>query len=402
MPDVGFANLVAVCLIAFGGPLLLGLAPAIRIPAVVLEIVAGIAVGPSGLDLVRVDLPVEVLSILGLAFLLFLAGLEVDPKSLRVPLVREASIGFAITLVLAAAVGFGLSAAGLVDAPLLVAVILSATGLGVVVPVLKDAGQTGSTFGQLVVVASSIADFGAVILLTILFSREATTPGARVLLLAGLVVLGVLTGLAIARAGRVMRLSAVLERLQDTTAQIRVRGTVLLLVAFVAVAERLGLEAILGAFLAGAVISVVDVDRAMTHEHFRVKLQAIGFGFLVPVFFVTSGLRFDLEALYSDASTLLLVPLFALALLVVRGVPALRYRASFGTRRSIAAALFQATSLSFVVAASGIGVELGVLDPATSAALVSGGLVSVLAFPAAGLALLRREQDPFTEPLATP
>jgi len=144
----------------------------------------------------------------------------------------------------------------------------------------------------------------------------------------------------------------------------------------------------------------------MTHEHFRLKLEAIGFGFLVPAFFVASGVRFDLDALVSDASTVLLVPVFVLALLVVRGLPAVAYRVRFGTRRAVAAGLFQATSLSFLVAASGIGIELGLLDRATGAALVAAGLVSVLVFPAAGLALLRKdgrtvERAP-TAPNATP
>lgn len=401
MPDLGFVNLVAVSAIAFGAPLVLGLAPRLRVPAVVLEIVAGIVLGPSGLDVVHADVPVEVLSVLGLAFLLFLAGLEVELDRLRGPLLAEAGLGFAITLVLASAIGSVLWSVGLVDAPLLVAVLLSATALGVVVPVLKDAGETSTAFGQLVVAASSVADFGAVILLSLLFSGEATSPGAKALLIAGLALLAVITGFAIARAARVMRLGAVVERLQDTTAQIRVRGSVLLLVALVAVAERLGLEAILGAFLAGAVLAVVDRDRAMTHEHFRLKLEAVGFGFFVPTFFVTSGLRFELDELFAEATTLLLVPLFLLALLLVRGLPAIRYRSAFGARRSLAAGLFQATSLPFIVAASQIGIELGLLEAATGAALVAAGLLSVLVFPAAGLTLLQRSGERRSVPPGT-
>lgn len=388
MPDVSFGNLVAVSAVAFLAPLLLGFFPRVRIPSVILEIVAGIVVGPSVLGWVRADLPVQVLALLGLAFLLFVAGLEVEFERLRGRLLGIAGAGFALTFALAVVVAILLWAAGLVNTPLLVAVVLSATSLGVVVPVLKDAGEAGSQFGQLVITSSSLADFGAVVLLTLPFSRESTGTGAKLLLLGGIVVLAAVVGLALSRAGRAMRISAVVEQLQDTTAQIRVRGAVLLLVGFVAVAERLGLETILGAFLAGAVLSIVDRDRMMTHEHFRLKIEALSFGFLVPVFFVSSGLRFDLGALFARPSTVLQVPLFLLALLVVRGIPAVLYRGVVGPRRTAAAALLQATSLAFIVAATQIGMELGLLSQATGAAMVAAGLLSVLAFPAAALSLL--------------
>ncbi len=394
MPDVSFGNLVAVSAIAFLAPLLLGFFPRVRVPSVVVEIVAGIVVGPSVLGWVRADLPVQVLALLGLAFLLFVAGLEVEFERLRGRLLRMAGAGFAMTFALAVVVALLLSAAGLVDTPLLVAVILSATSLGVVVPVLKDAGEAGSRFGQLVIASSSLADFGAVVLLTLLFSREATATGAKLLLLGGIVVLAGVVGLALSRAGRVMGISAVVQRLQDTTAQIRVRGAVLLLVGFVAVAAHLGLETILGAFLAGAVLSIVDRDRMMTHEHFRLKIEAVSFGFLVPVFFVSSGLRFDLGALFARPSTVLQVPLFVLALLVVRGLPTVLYRGAVGPREIAAAALLQATSLAFIVAATQIGMELGLLSQATGAAMVAAGLVSVLVFPAAALSVLGSGRKP--------
>jgi len=356
---------------------------------VILEIVAGIASGPSGLDWVKVDLPIQVLSVIGLAFLLLLAGLEVELDRLRGRLLRLPLIGFVATLALGAAVGFTLHAAGQVKSPLLIAIALSATSLGLVVPVLKDAGEAATDFGQLVIAGGTVADFGAVILLTLFFSGEASGVGAKLLLLAIFVMLIAAVGLSVARAGRSMRLSAVLLRLQDTTAQIRVRGAVLMLLAFVALAGRFGLETILGAFLAGVVLGMVDRDAMMTHPHFRTKLEGIGYGFLVPVFFVTSGLRFDLDALFSGASTLLLVPVFLLALLVTRGLPALLYRPVVGGRRTAAAALLQATSLPFIVASVAIGTDLGLVRASTGAALIAAGLLSVLVFPVAALTLLR-------------
>jgi Kef-type K+ transport system membrane component KefB len=199
-------------------------------------------------------------------------------------------------------------------------------------------------------------------------------------------------------AERSMRIRADLLRLQDTTAQIRVRGAMVLLIGFAALAESLGLEVILGAFAAGAILSLADADRVMTHPDFRGKLEAIGFGVFIPVFFVTTGVRYDLDALVASSSTLLMVPLFLLALLVVRGLPALLYRPLVGGREALVAGLLQATSLPFLVAATAIGLELGLIDAADSAALIGAGLLSVVTFPALGLALLRRSPAPAQAP----
>jgi Kef-type K+ transport system membrane component KefB len=356
----------------------------------VLELVAGIAIGPSGLGWVEVDGPIEVLSLIGLAFLLFLAGLEIDFDRLRGRPLALAGFGFAVSFGIAVLVALGLKAAGRVDTPLLVAIILVATSLGVVVPVLKDAGKASSDLGQLVIAAASIADFGAVILLSLFFSREETGTGAKLILLGGFALTAVALIVALTESEHSRRLSEALLRLQDTTAQIRVRGAFLLLVGFVALAGWLGLEVILGAFMAGAVLTLVDRNQMMTHPQLRLKLEAAGFGMFIPIFFVTSGLQFDLDALFASASTLVLVPLFLASLLVVRGLPAVLYRPTLGDRASVVAGLLQATSLPFIVAASMIGIELGVLDPATSAALIAAGLLSVLIFPLAALTVIRR------------
>ena len=189
-----------------------------------------------------------------------------------------------------------------------------------------------------------------------------------------------------------MRIRADLLRLQDTTAQIRVRAALVLLVGFAALAETLGLEAILGAFIAGAIVSLADRDEVMTHPDFRRKLEAVGFGFFIPAFFVTSGVRFDLDALTASASSLLMVPIFLLALLAARGLPAIVYRRVLDARHTAIAGLMQATSLPFIVAATAIGSELGLIDAAGSAALIGAGLLSVLLFPLGGLLLLRRAE----------
>src|SRR5713101_493018 len=244
MPNASFSGLLIVTVVAFAAPLLLGLSPARRLPSVVLEIVAGIVIGPSVLGWVRVDLPISILSLLGLAFLLFLAGLEVELERLRGRLLIYVGSGFLLSLGLALLVGYGLSLAGQVLSPLLIAIILVATALGVVVPLLKDAGESSSTFGQIVIAGAMFGEFGSIILLSLFFSREATSTATKLVMLADFVVL---------RLERSKRIAAVLLRLQDTTAQIRVRGAFMLLVAFVALASVLGLETILGAFIAGVI-----------------------------------------------------------------------------------------------------------------------------------------------------
>jgi Kef-type K+ transport system membrane component KefB len=387
MPSL--TNLLLVSVVAFATPFALGLFPGLRLPSVVLEIVAGIVIGPSVLGIVTADQAVSVIALIGLTFVLFLAGLEIDLRKLRGSVLRVTALGFALSFGVGVVVSLGLKAAGLVDTPLLVAIILCATSLGVLVPVLKDAGEIASTFGQLIIAAASIADFGAIILLTIFFSGEGGT-GSTLLLLGSLFALAVAVFAVVRGAERSMRIRADLLRLQDTTAQIRVRAALALFVGFAAIAQQLGLEAILGAFIAGAIISLVDADRVMTHPDFRRKLEAIGFGFFIPVFFVTSGVRFDLAALTASASNLAMVPVFLAALLVVRGLPALVYRRLLDGSHTAIAGIMQATSLPFIVAATAIGMDLGLIDAAASAALIGAGLLSVLIFPLVGLVLLRR------------
>jgi len=383
-----FSGLLIVVAVAFVVPFALGFFPSVRLPSVVLEILAGILIGPAVLGIVEVDETIEVISVLGLAFLLFLAGLEIDFSRLRGQVLRVTVVAFVLSFGIALAVAGVLKVSGLIETPLLVAIILCATSLGVLIPVLKDAGEISSTFGQLIVAAGTIADFGAVILLSIFFSGEGGV-GSTLLLIGSLAVLAVVVFIAVSGAERSMAIRTDLLRLQDTTAQIRIRGAVVLLVGFAAIADQLGLESILGAFIAGAVLSLLDRDQQMTHPEFRRKLEAVGFGLFIPVFFVTSGVEYDLDALLESASNVAMVPIFLAALMVARGLPALLYRRLLDGRRTAVAGLMQATSLPFIVAATTIGQDLGLVSPAEGAALIGAGLLSVLIFPLLGLTLLR-------------
>src|SRR6201994_5022680 len=366
MPHVHFTNLLIVVAAGVLAPLVLGFFPRVRLPAIVLEIVLGIVIGPSGLGWVKPDLPVSILALVGLAFLLFLSGLEIDLQHLRGRVLKLTALGFAISFAIAIVLGL----------------------------VLKDSCNIGTGFGQLVIAAASIADFGAIILLSLFFSGKGSTSTAATLILLGVFgLVVVLVGVAIAGVEHSMSLSRVLRRLQDTTAQIRVRAAFVLLIGFTALADQVGLETILGAFAAGALLSLIDRDEAMTHPQFRLKLEAVGFGVFIPVFFVTSGLRFDLNALFASASTVARVPLFLLAIYLARGLPAFVYARLLGRSKSVIAGVLQATSLPFIVAATQIGLGLGVVSRASAAGLVAAGLLSVVISPALGLALLRRQQS---------
>jgi len=378
MMPISFYGLAIVTAVAFFVPLTLGLFPRIRVPSVVVEIAMGVVIGPFGLGLVKIDTPIHVLSIIGMAALLFLGGMEIEYERLRGKVLKLSLVGFAVSLVLAVGIALALHAAGLVQTPLLVAFILAASAVGLVIPILKDAGEIANDFGQLVVSASSVADFGTVILLALFFSREATSPVAQLVLLLGFAAVAVTIVFAISRSGPI---TAVLLKLQYTTAQIRVRGAVFLLITLVAIAEKFGLETILAAFIAGSMLTFIDRDAERTHPQFRQKLEGVGFGVFVPVFFVASGIRFDLGALLASRSAMLQVPIYLAALIVVRGIPALLYRSTVGMRRSLAAGLLQATTLGFVVAGVQIGIELELMHSATGAALIAAALLSVLIFP---------------------
>lgn len=388
--EISFAALSIVVVVAFLAPLAAGLVPRVVIPSVALELLAGVVLGPSGLGIVKPDTAIVVLSTLGLAFLLLLAGIEIELAQLRGRLLRLAASGWAASFVLALALAYGLHFLDVIINPLLIAITLSATALGLVVPVLKDAGESHSPFGQLVIAGASIAEFGPIVLVSLFFSTQDSSLATKLILFGGLAVLTLVVAVILSAASRSKRVSNAMLSLQDTSAQIRIRGSMLLLLGAVVAASDFRVDAILGAFLAGVVLSVVNRDLDEEYGHFREKLDAIGHGFLIPVFWVTTGLDFNVGALTESRGTLLRVPLFLLVLLIVRGLPALVYRPLIGIRKVVAAGLLQSTSLTFIAVTTVIGRQLDQLTEANAAALLAAGLLSVLLFPALGLAALER------------
>ena len=392
---MNFDNLVAVLAVAAAVPLILAAVPRVPVPGPVLEIVAGIVLGPAVLGLVQPGQAVRLVSTIGLAFLLFLAGLEIDVRHFRGPRARLAGLALGLSVLLALIIGVALHAAGVAESPLLVGIILLATSLGLIVPILEDAGAADRPVGQFAIAGASLGELSPLILLSLFFSGRATAIGPKLLLLLSLLgVLVVLVVIGTLRIERSMWITRMINKLADTSAQIRIRLSVLLVVGLGALATHLGFEAILGAFIAGAILRLVDPDAEHNHPLFHPKLDAIGYGFLIPVFFVTSGLTFNLSVLFSSASTVLRVPLFLLALLIVRGLPAVFYRSALPSIRDVAAVgLLQATSLPFIVAATAIGLQVHAISPANAAALVAAGLFSVIIFPVISLQLLRSSAE---------
>jgi Kef-type K+ transport system membrane component KefB len=282
--------------------------------------------------------------------------------------------------------------------PVFLAVVLTSTAAGLLLPLLKDAGLPGAPFGQLVMAAAALAELVPVVLLSLLFSATSTASQTRFgSLLAFLALLGAI-GLALGRVRNLAALDRLLDRLEDRSAQLRVRAALTLSLAFAWLAGRFGFASILGAFAAGMLVRTIDLTNRAPHPQFQVKLEGIGFGFLVPVFFIATGVQFDVRALVHHPAALVEVPLFLLALLVVRGVPAVAYVRLIGRRQAASAGLMQATTLTFVIVATQIGIASGQISRATGAALLAAGLLSATLFPPLAVKLLPARESTASEP----
>ena len=389
---ISFNSLLIVGAVAVAVPLLLGLVPAVKVPGVVLEILGGILVGPTVLGWVHLDVAVRVVADLGLGFLLFMAGFEIDLRQFDRRVLILVSRAFVLSAMLALLVAYGLQLGDQVKDGLLVGITLMATALGVLVPILKDASHTGTNFGRLIMAAGSLAELAPLVLLSVFFSASSKNPAADLGLLAGFVAFTVVVVVVTQRVRGWGPLRTVVHRLENTSSQLRIRLAITFALAFSVVAEHFGLATILGAFLAGVIVRRTDETPASQQE-FQGKLEAIGFGFLIPVFFVSTGAGLDIASLFHSTRALILVPVFLVALLVVRGVPALLYVRAVGRTRAVAAGFMQATSLTFIVVATTIGIQTGHQRPSTAAALVVAGLLSVVIYPPIALQLLKGAAD---------
>lgn len=378
--------LLVVLFVAAMAPLFNELPIRLRLPLVVLELVFGMIVGPHGLDLISAEGHLRMLSSLGLSFLFFLAGMELDFSTLKGPPLKLGALGWLLSITIAVAVTHSLAAIGLVSDALLVAVALSTTAIGTLLPILREAGELDTRFGRFVLGAGAIGEFGPIVLFSLIMAGD-----QGLMMRSGLLATFVL--IALACAGLFLRIRPphvvdVLSRGLMSTNQLPIRMSMLLLGGLVVLADVLGLDILLGAFAAGTLVGLVA--RGPGTEAFHTKLDAIGFGFLIPIFFVTSGAQMDLPALFASANSIARVPLFLLLLLVVRGAPALLYRKELDAGDQRLLALFSATSLPLIVVITEVGKASGKMQHANAAALVGAGILSVLIFPLIGLTLRKR------------
>jgi Kef-type K+ transport system membrane component KefB len=383
MVNVDAGSFLVIVTVAALAALLAGwVQPRLAIPVVVIEIVSGIVIGPELLDLAEPDNFIEFFSNLGLGMLFFFAGYEIDFKRIRGDPLNLALIGWLLSLALAYGLGGLLMAAGLVLSLVYTGSAMATTAIGTLIPILSDAGELRTRFGTYLLGAGAMGEFGPILLITLVFSTRGTISNTLILLL--FVAIAVATALlAIRGAGRGWDL---LERSLETSGQLAIRVAVVLVFALAALANDLGLDLLLGGFVAGVIVRLALQGREVTL--FEEKLTAVGYGFLIPFFFITSGLKFDLSALTDDPIRLLELPLFLAFFLVVRGLPAiLLYRRVLDTRDRRALAFFSSTELPLVVAITTIAIELGHMRASTAASLVGAAILSTMIFPLVGLKL---------------
>ncbi|MFJ6415354.1 cation:proton antiporter [Paeniglutamicibacter sp. NPDC091659] len=379
-------SLLVISAVAVAAPALARLAgKVVPIPIVVFEILLGIAVGPSILGWATSNDHIELLSEFGLALLFFMAGNEIDFALIQGRPLRRAAFGWVGSLVLG--VGIGLLLFPPMETGIIVGIALTTTALGTIMPVLRDAGLLSSRFGTSAIAVGAVGEFGPLLAISLFLSGRRPAEALVVV-----IVFAAITVAAIVLAGRRRheRLHRLVTATLHTSGQFAVRIALLVVVALVTLSIAMGLDMLLGAFGAGVLCRVVlrgasDADRHLVES----KLEAVAFGFLVPIFFVTTGVTFDLAALVGSSSALLLLPAFLVALIVVRGLPG-SFAAPPGAsvRQRVSLGLFSATALPLIVAVTEIGVAEGALSEATAAALVGAGMLSCLIFPLTALSLL--------------
>jgi Kef-type K+ transport system membrane component KefB len=383
MVDVDSGSFLTIVVVAALAALAAGmLARWIVIPVVVLEILLGIVVGPQLLDLAQPDDFIEFFSNLGLGMLFFFAGYEIEFDRIRGEPLKLAAIGWVLSLAIAYALGGLLALAGVVLSLVFVGAAMATTAIGTLIPILRDAGELRTRFGTYLLAAGAMGEFGPIMLITLVFSTK--NPASEAAILIAFVLIAVIGGIVAVRS--TVRGWDLFERTLETSGQLAIRMTVVIVFALAALASSLGLDLLLGGFVAGIILRLALRGREVTT--LESKLTAVGYGFLIPFFFVVSGIKLDLEALIDDPIEFLKVPLFLGLFLVVRGGPVmLLYRRVMDLRDRRSLALLVSTELPLVVAITTIAVEEGHMRASTAASLVTAAIVSTAVFPILGLRL---------------
>jgi Kef-type K+ transport system membrane component KefB len=390
-------TLFVIGLVAVLAPLLARLPPLLQTPVVVLELVFGIAVGPGGLNWATSQGSIGFFGEFGLMFLFFQAGLKFKEDKIEAEALRLGAIAWLVSLGLSGVfVGF-LTAMGLLRAPLLVALVLPTTAFGILLPILRQNGDLRSDFGRYVLGAAVIGEVGPMLLASVVLAHAHEHLRQTLLVMAFM--LSAVGAVSLATNLRSERVSRMVAHWMGDTSILPVRIAILILLWLISLANELGMEIVLGAYMAGVVIAILAGETS--GETLENRLTSIGSGFFIPLFFVTSGMEFDLPGLWANPGSLVRLLLFFMGFLLIRIIPACLYRKVLAQRDLLPLALFSSTTLPLVVAVTFLGTRTGHMLPENATALVGAAVLSVAIFPTLAILLRSRSDDARRDVAAT-
>jgi len=380
----GLDDLVAVALVAALAPLIVAMLPGPRIPQVVVFLIGGVLIGPHVLGLAETS-SIQLLANIGLGFLFLLAGYELEPHLLREEPGRLAIGGWLISATIAVGMAAALTAAGYIKDYVPVGLALTTTALGTLLPILRDNGMLSGQFGRYVFAAGAVGEVFPILIIAVFLGQRGSFVALASVALVGALALVLTFVPRLAKSAAVQR---IVTEGQEATGQVTLRWSMVLLFVLLAVAARFGLDVVLGAVLAGMVLRGWTQHLKMDTESLEHKFDAVGYGIFIPIFFVSSGMSFDLKSISEDPLRLLL---FFGLLIVVRGLPSLLvYRHALAPVQRLEMTFITATSLPLLIALATIGEQDGVMLPATAASMIGAGVLSVLVFPLIAVTLHRR------------
>jgi Kef-type K+ transport system membrane component KefB len=372
------SELLLIIFVAMLAPLLAEWSAKFRQPVVAIEVILGIVIGPHVLNLAKLDATINTLGELGLAFLLFMVGLEIDLEKIRGKPLSLAMTGWMLSFIVAIICMLFFSKIGFIETPpLLAAVALSTTALGVLLPILRDRNELDTEFGKYMIAVAAMGEFGPLLAISLLVIPTHDTFLHSLFMVTFIFI--ALVAANIALSARPSRLLELMAQTMQSSGQLPVRICLLVQVLFVALAAKFGLNIVMGAFTAGLVVGLVSKGEG--GALLRHKLDAIGYGFLIPIFFIVVGMKFDLNGLWSVPLAPLQIILLLGLMLLIRGVPVLLYKKELSSEEKVSFAFYSATGLPLILIISEIGVSVGLMPADRAAILVSAGMISVLLFP---------------------
>jgi Kef-type K+ transport system membrane component KefB len=386
MEEGAASNLIYVAAATALSAALPAMIPRLPVPGAVLEILLGVIIGPQILGLASPDVILHFLSDFGVGILFLMAGFEISPAELRGRPLRNAALGWVISAAIASYAAFVLATAGLVQAPVLTALALTTTSIGLLLPVLRDAHLLGPPYGPMVLAAGATGEGAPLFILPLVLAQQGGAETQALVMLA--FAIGAAAAVILATRARQGYFAKLVDQTMGTSGQLPMRFAILLLILLILVADHFEIDFILGAFVAGAVVRAAMPE----HEHkaMAVRLDGIGSAFLIPVFFLTSGMMLDVGALFKQPAAMTMVAVYALLMLLARGAPALLlYQRDLPFHQALALALHSGTQLALVVAIAGVGMARGLMPSDQAAALVTAAMVTVLLFPALAGRVLR-------------